>query len=88
MSEEKYDLNDIASTIRDAFFVRGYPSVYIVLLPRDDKTGIFYVVLGDDVVLSLIERGDYVLSGDTLTLVLSSGRPINLRMKKAMRKKD
>lgn len=88
MSEEMYNFDDISKTIKDAFFVRGYPDIYVVLLPFDFKSGIFYVVIGDDVTLTLLEKGNYELVGDTLSLVLDNKRPIYLKMKKVVRKKD
>ncbi|CAJ31504.1 conserved hypothetical protein [Betalipothrixvirus acidiani] len=70
---EKSVEEEIISKIRDRLCESGYLISHVVLFKMSEKSGFFYIVVEGDQGLTLVERGRYTISGNSLMIQLSTG---------------
>ncbi|CAJ31628.1 hypothetical protein AFV7_gp09 [Betalipothrixvirus pezzuloense] len=70
---EKNIEEEIKEKIKDRITHDGFFSSSILLFKIDEKAGIFYVLAETESCVAVIERGKYVVSGNSFFIELSTG---------------
>lgn len=70
---EKTFEEEIQDRIRDRIECSGFFNCRVVLFKINEKTGIFYILAEAEYCVSVIDKGKYVVSGDSIFIELSSG---------------
>ncbi|CAJ31688.1 hypothetical protein AFV8_gp11 [Betalipothrixvirus puteoliense] len=70
---EKTLEEEIQDKIRDRLFESGYLISHVVIFKMSEKSGFFYIVVEGDQGLTVIERGKYSVSGNSIMIQLTTG---------------